>query len=121
MTQISYVELPAPALEASKQFFTAAFGWEFIDYGPTYSSAMSGSVEVGLNAEAVAGAKHAPAAENAVGPLVLFDTDDLSGSLASVEAAAGEIISPPYDYPGGRRFHFVDPSGNVLGVYQSDS
>lgn len=121
MTQINYVELPAPALDASKQFFAAAFGWEFIDYGPTYSAAMSGSVEVGLSAEAVAGAKHAPAAENAVGPLVLFNSDDLSATLAAVEAAGGEIISAPYDYPGGRRFHFVDPSGNVLGVYQSDS
>lgn len=119
MTEINYVELPAPALEATKKFFSDAFGWEFVDYGPTYAATFSGSVEVGLNAEAVAGERHGPNAENSVGPLVLFQSSDLASTLTQVEEAGGEILSPPYAYPGGRRFHFVDPSGNVLGVYQA--
>ena len=53
--------------------------------------------------------------------LGLLQTADLAATEADVRAAGGNIISPPYGYPGGRRFHFVDPSGNVLGVYQSAS
>lgn len=29
----------------------------------------------------------------------------------------GRIVEPPFDFPGGRRFHFADPSGNVLAVW----
>jgi uncharacterized protein len=50
--------------------------------------------------------------------LVLVRTDDLDAALASVEAAGGRIHAEPYEYPGGRRFTFADPWGNILGVYQ---
>ena len=30
--KINYVELPAKDLEATKLFFTKAFGWSFVDY-----------------------------------------------------------------------------------------
>ena len=47
---------------------------------------------------------------------------NVDASLAAVEAAGGSVVEGPYDYPGGRRFIFGDPDGNVLGVYQpSDS
>jgi predicted enzyme related to lactoylglutathione lyase len=49
---------------------------------------------------------------------VLVFSEDLDGSLKAVESAGGEVVDGPYDYPGGRRFHFRDPSGNTLGVYQ---
>ncbi|HCB05724.1 MAG TPA: glyoxalase, partial [Nocardioides bacterium] len=55
-------------------------------------------------------------------PLVLVVSDDLVASHDAVTAAGGEVVESPFDYPGGRRFHFRDPSGNVLGVFQpSDS
>jgi hypothetical protein len=25
-----------------------------------------------------------------------------------------------FEFPGGRRFHFADPSGNVVGVWSDD-
>jgi len=45
-------------------------------------------------------------------------SEDLDGSVAAVEAAGGRLVTPPEAYPGGRRFTFTDPAGNVLGVYQ---
>ena len=48
---------------------------------------------------------------------MLLFSDDLDATLAAVTAAGGEIVNGPYDFPGGRRFHFVDPSGNELGVW----
>jgi len=34
-----------------------------------------------------------------------------------VQAAGGEITHPIFAFPGGRRFHFRDPSGNDLAVW----
>ena len=34
---IDYVELAAPDVAAAKAFYSAAFGWEFNDYGPEYA------------------------------------------------------------------------------------
>ncbi|MBT2517634.1 hypothetical protein J7E29_09340 [Streptomyces sp. ISL-90] len=51
------------------------------------------------------------------GPLVLLYSDDLDITAAAVTDAGGEIVNGPYEFPGGRRFHFVDPSGNELGVW----
>lgn len=126
---IDYIELPAIDIDETKRFYTAAFGWAWVDYGLTYAArdgdgvgdGVGGAVEVALNTLATAAPRHAPGEENGIGPLVLFSTADLEAVESAVRAADGEIISAIYRYPGGRRFHFADPSGNVLGVYQSDA
>ena len=118
--QIDYVELPAPEFENSKRFFSRVFGWDWTEYGPTYAAYEGGSVEVGLNGEGTPAPAHAPGAEDPIGPFVLLSCEDVEAKQAEVVAAGGEIISAIYPYPGGRRFHFMDPSGNILGLYQSD-
>jgi predicted enzyme related to lactoylglutathione lyase len=50
--------------------------------------------------------------------VALARTDDADASLASVLAAGGRIVVELTEYPGGRRFKFADPWGNILGVYQ---
>ena len=110
---MDYVEINVIDLAAARAFYERAFGWEFNDYGPTYAGIKSsaGDDEVGgLNAER----EPQPG-----GPLVLLWSDDLDASVDAVNGAGGEVTEGPYDYPGGRRFHFRDPSGNVLGVYQA--
>jgi hypothetical protein len=47
---------------------------------------------------------------------VLYSTD-LEASLAAVRAAGGSIVQEPFAFPGGRRLHFLDPSGNELAVW----
>lgn len=118
--QIDYVELPAPEFEDSKRFYNRVFGWEWTQYGPVYAAYEAGPVEVGLNGTATPAPAHARGAEDSIGPLVLLSCDDLEARQADVVAAGGEIISTIYPYPGGRRFHFTDPSGNILGVFQPD-
>ncbi|MGI8646029.1 MAG: VOC family protein [Nocardioides sp.] len=109
---ISYIELPVDDLAATRAFYEAAFGWKFNDYGPTYAGirAPDGDGEVGgLNAGTtpVRG-----------GPLVLVKSEDLEASETAVREAGGSISVAIEDYPGGRRFSFLDPSGNELGVFQ---
>ncbi|GAA1479389.1 VOC family protein [Nocardioides aestuarii] len=111
---MTYVELAADDLEASRAFYAQAFGWEFNDYGPTYVGIRSptGEGEVGgLNTQGAGGPG---------GPLVLVQSADVDASFAAVEAAGGRVVEPLAPYPGGRRFTFADPAGTVLGVFQPD-
>lgn len=107
---ISYIELAAGDVAAAKAFYGTAFGWEFNDYGPEYAGikGADGEEAGGLNgtADATPG-----------GPLVLLFSNDLAASEKAVTEAGGTITQGPYEYPGGHRFHFADPSGNVLGVF----
>ena len=32
--KISYIELPARNIEVARRFYSKAFGWRFVDYGP---------------------------------------------------------------------------------------
>jgi predicted enzyme related to lactoylglutathione lyase len=105
--KIDYVELPGGDLAATKAFYTAAFGWAFTDYGPSYA-AMTEGLDGGFNADA---------SDQAKAPLVILYAHDLEAMDAKVRAAGGTILKPIYSFPGGRRFHFRDPSGNELAVW----
>lgn len=104
---IDYVELPGGDLTATKSFYASAFGWTFQDFGPEYSGIEGAGLDGGFDATTSAGSP----------PLVILKAADLEGALARVEAAGGVITAPIFEFPGGRRFHFRDPAGNVLGVW----
>lgn len=106
---IDYVELSAPDLGAARDFYAAAFGWQFTDYGPEYAG-IKGPDADGPEAGGLAVAGPA-------NPLVILYSDDLDGTARAVASAGGTIVNGPYDFPGGRRFHFVDPAGNELAVW----
>jgi predicted enzyme related to lactoylglutathione lyase len=105
--KIDYVEFPGGDLVALKRFYEAAFGWRFTDYGPSYSA-----FEEGLD-----GGFDADAGEQSRAPLVVLYAHDLEAMQAKVEAAGGAVVKPIFAFPGGRRFHFRDPSGNELAVW----
>lgn len=117
-TNLNYIELPATDLVATKAFYERNFGWTFTDYGPGYATAQVSGVEVALNAEATVGVCQSDGDQNPTGPLVLLQTDDLHSAHAALAREDGAIVTSPFDYPGGNRLHFRDPSGNVLGLYQ---
>jgi uncharacterized protein len=106
---IDYVEFTVRDLGAAKRFYATAFGWQFNDYGPEYAGIKGADGEVG-------GFHQAPQVR-AGGPLVVLYSKDLDKTLEAVRAAGGRIVREPFDFPGGRRFQFTDPSGNELGVW----
>ena len=114
---IDYVELSVTDMQAARDFYGAAFGWSFTSYGDGYSGIRTSAEADGEEAGGLALAEGEPGAARRGGPFVLLFSDDLDATLAAVTAAGGEIVNGPYDFPGGRRFHFVDPSGNELGVW----
>jgi len=48
---------------------------------------------------------------------VILYSNDLPATEQAVIAAGGTITVPTFEFPGGRRFHFSDGAGNVLGVW----
>jgi len=106
---IDYVEFTVRDLAAAKRFYAAAFGWQFNDYGPEYAGIKGAKGEVG--------GLHQTAQLRTGGPLVVLYSKDLEKTLEAVCAAGGKIVREPFVFPGGRRFQFMDPSGNELGVW----
>lgn len=111
---IDYVELAVDDLERAKAFYADALGWAFNDYGGAYAGILDprnpGQEFGGLNPIA--------ATSRGDGVLALARTDDAEETLAAVTDAGGRIVVELHEYPGGRRFTFADPWGNILGVYE---
>lgn len=45
-------------------------------------------------------------------PLVIIATDEIASMQQMVRDAGATITKSLLEYPGGSRFHFLDPSGN---------
>lgn len=106
--KIDYIEFPGGDLEPLKTFYARAFGWNFIDYGPTYAALADAGIDGGFQADA---------AEASAKPLVVLYSENIDASLAAVKAQGAVIVKSIFAFPGGRRFHFTDPSGNELAVW----
>jgi predicted enzyme related to lactoylglutathione lyase len=107
MARPNFIELPARDYEKSKTFYQRVFAWTLTEFGPSYACTMTGDVDIGLQGDA---------AEASAAPLPVICVDDLEAALAAVTAAGGTIVKPVFSFPGGRRFQFLDPSGNELAV-----
>lgn len=112
---IDYIEISVTDMAAAQDFYSRAFGWGFTSYGEGYAGISTPAEAPGEEAGGLALAEEVTRG----GPLVLLYSDDLDATVAAVTEAGGTVVSGPYPFPGGRRFHFTDPSGNELGVWAS--
>jgi len=108
---IDYIEIPSRDLAKTKKFFSALFGWSFVDYGPDYASFDDGRMTGGFfssekNARVDSGA-----------PLVVLYHPELEETHAKVVNLGGEITKETFQFPGGRRFHFREPGGGEFAVW----
>ena len=109
--KMNYVEFPAKDLAGTKAFFESAFGWSFTDYGPEYTAFSDQGLDGGFFQSDLASSSEKGAA------LIIFYSNQLEATLAKVEKAGGSIVKPIFSFPGGRRFHFTEPSGNEFAVW----
>lgn len=109
--KLNYIEFPAVDMQATKDFFDQAFGWEFEDFGPEYTAFSNQGLDGGFYKSPMKSSAESGAA------LAIFYSSDLEGTQANVEAAGGTISQAIFSFPGGRRFHFIEPSGNELAVW----
>lgn len=106
--RVDYIEFLATNIEETKRFYSTVFGWEFTDYGPEYTSFTDGRLAGGFSAASEV---------QTGGPLVVIYSANLEQMEARVRESGGEIVRQIFEFPGGRRFHFTDPSGNELAVW----
>lgn len=108
---INYIEFAANNLKETKLFFEKAFQWEFTDYGEEYTA---------FNAKGLMGGffqSDVVSAANDGAPLLVLYSNDLETSFDIVKSQGAEITRPIFEFPGGRRFQFKEPSGNELAIW----
>lgn len=108
---INYIEFKAIDLEEIKSFYTNAFGWSFTDYGLEYTS---------FSEKGVAGGFQKTSEKIVNGSLVVLYHNNLDFIKTKIIDSKGKITSDIFSFPGGRRFHFKDPSGNELAVWSDN-
>ena len=106
--RIDYIELPGRDMPSMQTFYTQVCGWTFQQWGDTYGSFNDGRLDGGIDADPET---RRPA------PLVVLFSSDLEAARDRVVKAGGRIVKDIFPFPGGRRFHFSDPSGNELAIW----
>lgn len=106
--RVDNIEFNVTDIARFRAFYGAAFDWTFKDFGPDYCDFSDGQLTGGL-------AKADSA--NPGGPLVILYTENLEETQQRLEAVGAQIVKPDFTFPGGRRFHFLDPDGYELAVW----
>ncbi len=113
--KLNYVELPAKDLIATKCFFQAVFNWSFVDYGPEYTAFSNQGLDGGFfksdNCSQVSNGA----------ALLVFYSRRIVATQDKVVDHGGVITQPIFDFPGGCRFHFTEPSGNEFAVWSEST
>lgn len=112
--KINYVEFPASDLLATKRFFETAFNWTFQDYGPEYTAFSDAGLAGGFFQSDLCSET-----DNG-GALIVFYSTKLETTKEKIETAGGVIAKEIFSFPGGRRFHFTEPSGNEFAVWSDN-
>jgi predicted enzyme related to lactoylglutathione lyase len=106
--RIDYIEFPVNDIKKTKDFYAKIFGWKFEDYGEDYTSFHDGRLAGGFY--------QSPEVKTG-GPLVVIYATDIHEMFTKVSAAGSKIVKPIFEFPGGRRFHFLDPGGHELAIW----
>jgi predicted enzyme related to lactoylglutathione lyase len=107
--RIDYIEIPVTDPARARDFFAALMGWEFQEWGPDYISFSDGRLNGGFRRS------DKPAPGNSV--LLVFFSENLERDRDRVVDLGASISQDIFDFPGGRRFHFVDPLGNEYAIW----
>lgn len=107
--RIDYVEIPVTDLARTRDFFAGLFGWTFQEWGDDYLSFNDGRLDGGFRRSAEA----APVE----GALIIFYSENLERDVDRVKELGATISQEIFAFPGGRRFHFVDPVGTEYAMW----
>ena len=88
------------------------FGWSFREWGDEYMSFNDGHTDGGFRKSD----EPAPS----TGVLLVFYSADLERDVERVKTLGGVISQEIFSFPGGRRFHFIDPVGNEYAIWSAN-
>lgn len=110
--KICYLEMPAKDVGVSASFYERAFGWNVRDRqdgSPSFDDTtgeVSGTWTTGRT----------PDPEPGILPYIMVA--DVYVAAEKVQAAGGSIVLQAGEYHGEQLATFLDPAGNLLGIYQ---
>ena len=107
--RVDYVEIAAADIDRMRAFFEQLFGWEFQEWGPDYYSFNAGRLDGGL--------RRAAGPAPASGVLLVFYSQDLERDYERVQELGATISQEIFEFPGGRRFHFIEPAGTEFAIW----
>ena len=107
--RIDYIEIPVSDPAKARAFFEGMFGWKFQEWGPDYLSFNDGRFDGGICRAESPGLGR--------GVLIVFFSEDLERDQQRVVDLGGKISKEIFDFPGGRRFQFFDPTGNEYAIW----
>jgi predicted enzyme related to lactoylglutathione lyase len=110
--KICYIEIPASDVQRSATFYEAVFGWRLRQRGDGHTAFDDTTGEV--SGTWVLG--RPPAAEP--GLLLYVMVDSVAATVETVTANGGEIVQPIGADAPEITARFLDPGGNVIGLYQ---
>lgn len=116
---INYLEIPVKDIPTAKTFFGDVFGWSFVDYGPDYAAIQGAGIDAGMFTTSDENTPPVRTSNGSV--LVVFKAEDLKAIEQAVVDAGGTIHVPVFDFPGGWRFHFLDPVGNEFAIWSENA
>lgn len=109
--KINYIEFQVKNINATKKFLGNVFGWSFTDYGDEYCAINDAGIDAGFYES-----KATMLSETGSSLIVLY-SNDLDATQEKIIANGGEISTPTFDFPGGKRFHFLDSNKNEYAVW----
>jgi predicted enzyme related to lactoylglutathione lyase len=112
--KICYVEIPAIDAEASARFYADVFGWKVRTRG-------DGQLAFDDPTGAVSGSwVRGRPASGEPGMLTYIMVDRIEAALAEISARGGRAVTPrtPLGASGEAFATFLDPAGNLVGLYQ---
>jgi predicted enzyme related to lactoylglutathione lyase len=108
---IDYVESASADPQAMCDFFESTLGWSFECFGPDCIAFHGAGLEGGIYCADMA----SRSADR--GALIVFYSCDFEASEALVLSHGASIIKPVFDFAGGRRFQFAEPTGNEFAFW----
>lgn len=110
---VVWFEIGCKELGPSREFYSAVFGWEFRDSGPT-AELKRNEAEPGIG-----GHLNCLGHEPHNYAMFYIEVDDIAATLKAIEAQGGKTVVPPTPIPDGSHFAwFADPGGTTLGLWK---
>jgi hypothetical protein len=106
--KINFIELSSTDLKSTEKFYGNTFGWRFVHYGDQYMDFLDAGIAGGFAKVDVV---------SKGGVLVVLQYDDLEAIQKKVLKNGGKISKEIFSFPGGKRFEFIDPTGNELAIW----
>ncbi len=110
--KICYIEMPSKDVKKSAEFYQKVFGWNVRTRG-------NGAVAFDDGVGQVSGAwVLGRASFEGTGLTIYIMVDDIEASMRSVKEKGGEIVRGVGEHAPEITVKFLDPSGNVFGLFQ---